>query len=84
MDENFKNITEWLLFGLVDFDYIAESLLPSLSEVREDKTFNVGEMNYDVVIIPNCETLRSTTVDRLEAFRKAGGKVIFAGEVAKL
>lgn len=37
MDENFNNIIEWLLFGLIDFDFIAESLLPSLSEVHEGK-----------------------------------------------
>ncbi|HHX12054.1 MAG TPA: hypothetical protein GX731_04475, partial [Clostridiales bacterium] len=84
MDENFNNIIEWLLFGLIDFDFIAESLLPSLTEVHEDKIFRVGEMGYDVVIVPNCETLRSSTVDRLEAFRKAGGELIFAGETAKL
>ncbi|AJG98234.1 hypothetical protein LF65_01629 [Clostridium beijerinckii] len=84
LDENFNNIIEWLLFGLIDFDFIAESLLPSLAEVREDSTFKVGEMEYDVVIVPNCETLRSSTVERLEAFRRAGGSIIFAGEVANL
>jgi hypothetical protein len=84
LDMNFTNIIEWLLFGLINFDFIAESLLPSLSAVSEDSTFKVGEMDYDVVIVPNCETLRSSTVERLEAFRKAGGKLIFAGEVASL
>ncbi|NLZ82335.1 MAG: hypothetical protein GX915_01560, partial [Clostridiales bacterium] len=84
MDNNFNNIIQWLLFGLIDFDFIAESLLPSLSEVHEGKIFKVGEMGYDVVIVPNCETLRSTTFERLKAFREAGGKVIFAGEPASL
>ena len=41
LENNFKNITEWLLFGLIDFDYIAESLLPSLSKIQENKTFQV-------------------------------------------
>lgn len=35
LENNFKNITEWLLFGLIDFDYIAESLLPSLENSRK-------------------------------------------------
>ncbi len=41
-------------------------------------------MNYDVIIVPGCETLRSTTLDRLEAFQKAGGgKIIFLGELPR-
>lgn len=28
MDENFRNLISWLLFGLVDFDFLSESLLP--------------------------------------------------------
>jgi len=83
LENNFKNITEWLLFGLIDFDYIAESLLSSLSKIQENKTFQVGAMNYDVIIVPGCETLRSTTLDRLEAFQKAGGKIIFLGELPR-
>jgi len=83
LENNFKNITEWLLFGLIDFDYIAESLLPSLSKIQENKTFQVGAMNYDVIIVPGCETLRSTTLDRLEAFQKTGGKIIFLGELPR-
>ncbi|HPP10774.1 MAG TPA: hypothetical protein PLK41_07285, partial [Defluviitoga tunisiensis] len=83
LENNFKNITEWLLFGLIDFDYIAESLLSSLSKIQENKTFQVGAMNYDVIIVPGCETLRSTTLDRLEAFQKTGGKIIFLGELPR-
>ena len=44
---------------------------------------NVGEMSYDAVLIPGCETLRGTTVDILNKFGKNGGKVIFAGECPK-
>ena len=28
MDEDFKNVIQWLLFGLVDFDFLSESLMP--------------------------------------------------------
>ena len=28
MDDAFKNLAEWLLFGLIDYNYISESLLP--------------------------------------------------------
>ena len=40
-------------------------------------------MAYDALIVPGCETLRSTTLDRLEAFHAAGGKLIFIGDAPK-
>ncbi|MCQ2427156.1 MAG: hypothetical protein MJ137_01975 [Clostridia bacterium] len=79
LDSNFENITKWLLYGSVDFDYISESLLPSQCP-SAGCPLKVGEMAYDAVIVPGCETLRSTTVERLLAFRKAGGKLIFMGD----
>ncbi len=82
LHETFFNLTDWLLHGLIDFDFIAESLLPELSPVQLGKTFVVGEMGYDVVIVPPTFTLRSSTLERLEKFRAAGGRVIFAGDVA--
>lgn len=83
LDENFKNITNWLLFGGIDFDYISESLLPELCS-QAGAPLQVGEMAYDVIIVPNCETLRSTTLERLEGFVKAGGKLVFAGDYPTL
>ena len=44
----------------------------------------VGSMAYDVIIVPGCETMRTTTYERLESFRKNGGKVIFLGSAPKL
>lgn len=83
MDDNFRQFTEWLLYDTIDFDFLAESLLPSL--VRQNKTYcpklKVGEMAYDVILVPNCRTLRSTTLDILENFSACGGKLIFTGEL---
>ncbi len=83
LDEKFDNITKWLLEGSVDFNYISESLFPSLCE-KGSFPLKVGKMAYDAVIVPGCETLRSTTVERLKAFREAGGKLIFMGEAPTL
>lgn len=83
LDENFKNITEWLLFGGIDFDFISESLLPELCE-KATAPFKVGAMEYDVILVPGCETLRSGTLERLEDFAAAGGRLIFVGEVPTL
>jgi hypothetical protein len=81
---NFKQLCEWLLFGLVDFDYICESLLPELTKSVTDSIFPVGAMNYDVVIVPPMRTIRMTTLVRIEDFIRNGGKVIFAGEIPSM
>ncbi len=82
-DEKFFNITKWLLEGSIDFNFISEALLPSLCE-KGSAPLKVGKMEYDAVIVPGCETLRSTTLERLEAFRNDGGKLIFMGEAPAL
>lgn len=79
LDENFKNIIDWLLEGTVDFDFIAESTLPQLCGQISTR-LSVGQMSYSAVIVPACITLRKTTVDILKKFIASGGKVIFAGE----
>jgi hypothetical protein len=84
LEANFKNITEWLLTGLIDFDFISEALLTSLTDIKKSPAFKVGKMSYDVILIPGCKTLRSTTLQRLEAFVDGGGQLFFIGEPAGL
>lgn len=86
MEQNFQNITSWLLFGLFDFDFICESLLPEQCEIGSisREGFPVGDMRYEVIIVPALETMRRTTLERLEAFRKQGGRLIFAGDCPDL
>lgn len=83
MDENFQQLTEWLLFEHLDFDYISEAVLSHMQQVGEG-TLQVGEASYQVVLVPGCKTLRTSTVDALIAFAKAGGQVLFAGDIPAL
>ena len=83
-DTNFSNIIRWLLYGFLDFDFISESLLPTQNNETHKEGFAVGEMVYDVIVVPGLRTIRSTTLDRLETFVKSGGRVIFAGEIPSL
>ncbi len=83
MDNHFQDLTKWLLFGGLDFDFISESLIPTLCG-EADAPLHVGEMAYDAIVVPGCETLRSTTLEKLETFRQAGGKLIFMGELPTL
>ncbi|MCL2571388.1 MAG: hypothetical protein FWE11_03215 [Defluviitaleaceae bacterium] len=78
MEDVFQSLPEWLLYAQLDFDYICESILPSQCE-KGSAPLQVGQMAYDVVLVPSCITLRSSTVERLEAFAAAGGNLIFSG-----
>ncbi len=82
MDRKFQNLADWLLKGSIDFNYISESLLPSLCE-NAGAPLKVGEMEYDAIIVPDCETLRATTLERLEKFAEKGGKLILMGDAPK-
>ncbi len=78
MEDRFEKLTETLLFGQIDFDFLSESCLPK--QVRPDDPLRVGQMTYRTVIVPGCVTLRRSTLAFLEAFKRAGGKLIFLGE----
>ncbi len=79
-EEHFANLADWLLLDCIDFDYISESLLPDQKDSGTDGCFGVGDMEYDVVIVPPMHTIRSSTLDRLARFADAGGRVLFLGE----
>jgi hypothetical protein len=89
MDEKFLSLCEWLLKGLIDFDYICEFTLPKygsynrIYDPSEAPVFHVGEMEYDVVVVPALETIRKSTLDLLEKFKRLGGRLIFLGEAPK-
>ena len=78
LNEKFQNVTNWLLKGSIDFNFISESLFPTLCE-KGTNPLKVGKMEYDAIVVPDCETLRSTTIERLEQFVADGGKLIFMG-----
>ncbi|MDO5418245.1 MAG: hypothetical protein Q4F29_13670, partial [Lachnospiraceae bacterium] len=79
-EQNFVNLVKWLLYGLQDFDFISESLLADFKQEKESG-FQAGEMVYDAVLVPDCVTIRSTTLKRLEEFASRGGKILFAGRI---
>ena len=82
LEDNFTLVTETLLLGLIDFDFLCESRLPQLCR-NPGAPLRVGEMAYDAIVVPACETLRSTTIAALKQFRSAGGRLIFLGECPK-
>ncbi|MBR4767254.1 MAG: hypothetical protein IK085_10885, partial [Clostridia bacterium] len=83
LNDRFMDVTNWLLEGSIDFDFISESLLPEQCK-NAANPLKVGEMDYDVIIIPGCETLRKTTYDILNQFKASGGKLLIMGKAPYL
>ncbi len=83
LDENFASLTNWMITGGLDFDFICEALLPELCNEGANP-LKVGKMSYDTIIIPSCTTLRRTTFERLVKFARNGGKLVIAGEAPTL
>lgn len=79
MDEQFTHLAETLLFGGIDFDYLCEARLPEQCP-QGGYPLQVGQMAYKTILIPPVRTMRRSTLDRLEAFQKEGGRLIFLGE----
>lgn len=83
LEDDFQQVSEWLLTGGVDYDYIAESSLADETAVYNDGMLHVGDMAYQVILVPSCINLRSTTLEHLQRFSQAGGRVIFLGETPR-
>jgi len=81
-DERFTDLTKMLLTNFADFDFISEALLPSQCGEIFD-TLTVGEMHYSTIIVPFCETLRSSTLEILRKFKESGGNLIFIEDCPK-
>ena len=80
LNNQFLELCNWLLMGSLNFDYVAESLLEELCK-NPTCPLKVGEMEYDTIILDNCENLRPYTIKALELFARAGGKLIISGRV---
>lgn len=84
MSNDFDCLIKSLLANLTDFDLLAESLLPQQNPFCDESGLHVGAMTYRTVIVPDMETIRSTTLDVLEQFQRLGGRIVFAGQVPTL
>lgn len=78
MEEQFQNLTRWLLFGLIDFDFISEALIP---ELTSGENSCVGRMQYQIIVVPELTTIRKSTLEFLSRFQENGGEIIVLGEL---
>ena len=84
VENNFQNVTKWLLGGTIDFDFISEALLAETPATVENKLFKVGEAAYKIVVVPALKTIRKSTLDALKNYSEKGGVILLAGAAPKL
>lgn len=74
-DERFAELTQWLIFSQLDFDFISEAQIPDLYDGNK----GFGKCSYDVILVPCMDNIRATTLGMLHRFASQG-KVIFLGQ----
>ena len=67
-------LSETLYKNGVNFDFIDESMLPSLRV--KDNPLAVGKSTYKAIVIPCLTSLRESTAEFLEEFAAGGGKLV--------
>lgn len=78
----YEELFHWMMASGIDFDYGEEEHVARFSEISiENKIplFKLGKGRYHTIVLSELETIRQTTLDKLEAFHQAGGNVIFVG-----
>ncbi|MBR2427176.1 MAG: hypothetical protein IKB16_10615 [Lentisphaeria bacterium] len=80
LDKQFVSITNTLLAQKLDFDFGEEEILSRYGAVNKT-TLQVNKASYRAVLIPELDTIRQTTLDLLAAFVKAGGTVLYLGDI---
>lgn len=78
LERKFMELTQWLLYAQLDFDYGDEGLLAEHGSV--DKGLHLGQQCYQTIVVGGVQTLRQSTLDILKAFNQAGGSIVFAGD----
>lgn len=74
----FNDLSLELLSHRLDFHYGDETIMENHASVRNNK-FVVGNADYQIIVIPPSLTWSQGTYDKLKAFYKAGGQIIFTG-----
>jgi len=77
IEQKLKKVIYTLSENHLDWDFADESLLARYAKV-DNTDFVVGQMKYKLIIVPTMITLRSTTLNLLKEFLKAGGHILFA------
>ena len=73
-----------LLEHQIDWDYFDEQSLSSVASLANGGFKNLSGQVYKAIVLPSMSVITRTGLERLQAFAKAGGKVIFVGKTPGL
>ena len=68
----------------VDWDYFDEQSLSSVATLENGGFKNLSGQVYKAIVFPSMTVITCTGLERLQAFAKQGGKVIFVGKTPSL
>jgi len=75
----------WQLFEhQVDWDYFDEQSLSSVATLENGGFRNLSGQVYKAIVLPSMTVITRTGLERLRAFAKSGGKVIFVGKTPRM
>ncbi len=77
--ESWRDICELLHANQVAFDIIDADAICAAK--LDDGALDVGGQWYSTVVVPDCAVLPTAVLQRLWEFHKAGGRVVFLGQV---
>lgn len=75
LEERYRDTFRILTDNHIDFDYGEEDILARHGSVR-DGLLCVGKCVYHTVLVAGMETMRTTTWELLEGYRKQGGRLV--------
>jgi len=77
-------IVQKLMESQHDFDFVDEQALSSVLSIEKSGFRNLSGQTYSTVIIPSISVISILALERLKAFTKLGGKVIFLGRTPEI
>jgi len=84
LENDYSELSYWLINAHLDFDYGDEEMLGRLSSIEIESSgspvLHVSQASYRAVVVGHLSTMRSSTVRLLSEFAAAGGRVLFAGD----
>ena len=84
LEDQYKNLYNWLLGARIDYDYGDEEMIGRLYRIDRDSEGHpvlwIGQAPYKTVLVSGMTTIRRSTMEILQKFKQQGGNVIFAGD----
>jgi hypothetical protein len=83
-DKTTLAIIQQLLERQRDFDFVDEQALSSVLSLDKGALRTLSGNAYRTILVPGAEVISQASLDRLRAFGKAGGRVVFLGRTPSL